>query len=194
MSKDKLKVVGFDPSLSNWGVVIGSYDKHTKQLVITDAYVIDSKPSKVKDVRTNSKDIMRAEDLYKESLRAMEDAIFVSAEVPVGSQTARAMASYGVCVGVVAALNFTLPVIQTTAEEGKILACNSKTASKADMIAWAMNKHPELPWKYHKDPKTGEQVITAKWAEHVADALASLYVMLETDEVKRTVNMLSILR
>lgn len=68
-----------------------------------------------------------------------KDVNMVVVEVPVGSQSARSMASYGICIGILASI--TKPMIQVTPTEVKMATVGSKTASKQDMIDWATSAY-----------------------------------------------------
>lgn len=170
----KIKVVGFDPSLRNWGIAVGTLDLDTGILTDVSLSVVDSEPPKTKQVRQNSKDLYTATVIADAALKAIQDAKAVFVEIPVGSQSARAMASYGLCVGVLGALNaINASVIEVTATEVKLAMTDNKNATKAEMIQAAVNMYPEV-----KFPSHGGK-ITAK-AEHVADALGAIHAGVNT--------------
>ncbi|TOK05746.1 hypothetical protein CGI28_24500, partial [Vibrio parahaemolyticus] len=136
----KLKVLALDPSLQNFGMVKGFIDIDDddfpftiEQMVLQESKGADKKTAKV--VRKNSDDIRRAKSLHKALHEMLKDVNMVFVEVPVGSQSARSMASYGICVGIIASIN--KPMIQVTPTEVKLAAVGCKTASKQDMIDWA---------------------------------------------------------
>lgn len=173
-SNKTLKVVGLDPSLRNWGLAIGAYDTETKQLTIQRVDVLNPVLSTGKQVRQNSLDLEAAHQLYKGAMAAVEDAHAVFVEVPVGSQSARAMASYGVCVGVLGAVRGEgMPFFEVTPTEVKLAGYGSKTATKQQMIEWAMAKHPEANWPMYK--QNGKSLVSEAKAEHQADAVAAIY-------------------
>ena len=104
-------------------------------------------------------------------------AIFV--EVPHGSQSARAMASYGVCIGVLGALRaMGIPFFEVNATEVKMAAVGNKTATKDEMIAWARLVHPEAPWPTYT--QKGVEYVSEAKAEHMADATAAIYAGVRT--------------
>lgn len=175
-----LQVVGCDPSLRNWGLVRGTYDPTTKQLRLSEIDVVNPVLPTGKQVRQNSLDLESAKQLYKHTLELAQTAQAIFVEVPVGSQSARAMASYGICVGVLGALRASgKPFFEVTPTQVKLAAVGSKTATKAEMIDWALAKHPEVRW-----PKA-----TAK-AEHMADAAAAIYAGVQTNEFKQLMELL----
>lgn len=186
---DHIKVVGMDPSLRNWGLAIGVLYPNGK-LVIDDLDVINPALPTGKQVRQNSVDIESGFQLYKGALAAAEGAHAVFVEVPVGSQSARAMASYGICVGVLGALRANgFPFFEVTPLEVKLAAVGSKTATKTEMIQWAIREYPEAPWPtYTKNGK--EQVSEAK-AEHQADAVAAIHAGLQCNAFKQLLPFLT---
>lgn len=166
----KLRVIGFDPSMSNWGIAAGTYDTDTKQLSLKTIEVIQTSKGQNKQVRTNSDDMDRSQQIVRELQKyidAKPHAVFV--EVPVGSQSAAAMKSYGVCVGILGALRAQgVPIYPLAPDVLKQHATGSKTASKADMINWAVTRYSQLDW-----PTLRGKVIASK-AEHMADAVAAV--------------------
>ena len=135
----------------------------------------------------NSEDLARAELLHKGAIAACEDRWMAFVEVPHGSQSARAMASYGVCIGVLAGVATTLPVIQVTASEVKMIGAGVKSATKEEMIEAAMARYPDAPWptKMVKGVKTP---IAGK-CEHMADAIFAIEAGLATDEFRQMIAM-----
>lgn len=169
-----LKVVGQDPSLRNWGLAIGTYDIDTKQISIQQLSVVNPVLPTGKQTRQNSLDLESAYQLYKGAIAAVEGAHAVFVEVPVGSQSARAMASYGTCVGVLGALRANgTPFIEVTPTEVKMAGYGTKTATKHQMIEWATKQHPAAPWPMYKSG--GQSIVSEAKAEHMADAVAAIY-------------------
>lgn len=155
---------------------------------VHDVSVINPVIPTGKQVRQNSLDLESAKQLCAAALAAAEgaDAIFV--EVPVGSQSARAMASYGICVGILGALRATgIPFFEVSPNEVKLSTVGKKTATKQEMIEWAMNAHPEANWPtYNRQGKL--QVSEAK-AEHMADATAAIYAGIATNEFQQLLRL-----
>ncbi|MEZ6841385.1 hypothetical protein ABVN80_15055 [Acinetobacter baumannii] len=110
-------------------------------------------------------------------------------EVPVGSQSARAMASYGICIGVLSSCP--LPLIQVTPTEVKLAGTGIKTATKGEMIEAAMNAHPEAKWPMRKIKGVLEPLSSN---EHLADATFAIKAGLDTDEFKSAIQMLKQLK
>ena len=182
-----ITIVGLDPSMNNFGMVKLTMNLDTGELTTPTLFLSESlDQSDSKSVRQNSKDLNTAKKHYHALKEFLIGADLVIAEIPVGSQTARAMASYGMCIGLLASIEASL--IQVTPSEVKIAATNSKTATKAEMIDWAFNKFPNANWTTTK--RSGNLVLTAK-NEHLADALAAVYAGLSTSEFKLAKAILS---
>lgn len=170
----QIPVAGFDPSLNSWGIAEGKLDLDDG--VLTDLVLETIEPEKKqgKQVRQNSVDLQRAEDL---SVRAIEVArrnkvIFV--ECPVGSQSASGMKAYGIVVGVLGAIRaLGVPVIEVTAMESKKIFTGDKNATKQKMIDMAVSLYPEANFPMYRGK-------VAVKAEHVADAIAAIHAGVRT--------------
>jgi len=187
-----LKILGMDPSLSNFGIVHATLNIETLKITPEAMYVLQTEPEKDKKVRKNSEDLDRCKILHKGAVEATEGRFLAFIEVPVGSQSSRAMASYGVSLGVIAAVANTMPIVQLTPSEVKMAGCGIKTATKGEMIDAMVAKYPNAPWPRYtqngKGFKKGD--IHAGEAEHIADALAAIEAGIATDEFRRTIAVL----
>lgn len=183
----KVEIASFDPSLRNWGCVSATLDLSTETVTITGMNLIETAEdaSAKKGVRQNSLDLASATSLSEGMREACLDKLIAFAEVPVGSQSARAMASYGICVGVLGGI--TIPLIQVTPAEVKKAAVGTSTATKREMIEWAVAKHPEAPWL---TLGKGEKMRYIDKNEHLADAVAAIYAGLKTAEFKSIIKIL----
>lgn len=182
-------VVGMDPSMNNWGISIGTLDLDTQKLQIQELSVINPVLPTGKQVRQNSKDIEAAKQLTTAAVEAIKKARVTFVEVPVGSQSARAMASYALCVGVLGALRAGgLQFIEVTPTEVKVAATGKASATKKEMIAWACTKHPEAKWPTYK--RNGTELISEGTAEHMADSVAAIYAGLRTNTFQQLINLL----
>lgn len=182
----QLILCGLDPSLSNFGMVKGSIDLESGHFDLTKMELTKTAPIKAKKkARKNSEDLHRARDLFNSMTAFLKGVDMVFVEIPVGSQTARAMASYGICIGVLASIG--IAMIQVTPAEVKIAATGNKTASKADMIDWATNTYPKADWLHRK--VNGEKVLTSA-NEHLADATAAIHAGVATDEFQQARTLL----
>ena len=192
MSQPRLiKVVGQDPSLRNWGLAVGTLDLDTQQLSVSFLNLTNPELSKGKQVRQNSLDLESAFQLYKGALAAADGAHAVFVEVPVGSQSARAMASYGICVGVLGALRANgIPFFEVTPTEVKLASVGNKTATKQEMIKWAMAAHPEANWPTYK--QNGTTMVSEAKAEHMADAIAAIYAGMSCNAFKQMLPFMAV--
>lgn len=170
---------GLDPSMSNTAIVAMSYPE---MKVLDRLLITTEKASTKKKVRASSDTIARAREIYEEAHRFVNghkhevDALLLAAETPSGSQSASGMKSYGLSCAIIG----TFPgAFEVTPEEVKLASVGTKTASKAEMIAWAMDLHPELEWYM----RGGKQV--AGKNEHLADAVAVIYAAMKTPEFQR---------
>lgn len=180
-----LKVLGMDPSLRNWGIAAGTLNTETGQLIVKHVNVIQALVPEGKTVRQNSKDLATAQQLMAGILPYLnEKPHLIFAEVPVGSQSARAMASYGVCVGVLGSIRaHGIPFFEVTPNEVKLATVGSKTATKEEMIAFALREQPTASW-----PMVRGKLSAAK-AEHMADAYAAIVAGLQTNEYRQLAAM-----
>lgn len=185
-----IQVVGFDPSLRNWGVVKGLLTVGKQNsLVLQSVDVINPELPKGKQVRQNSVDLEAAKQLCAAALTASQGAKAIFVEVPVGSQSARAMASYGICVGILGALRATgIPFFEVTPNEVKLAGFGKKTATKQEMIQWAMDLHPEANWPTYT--QKGQVLVSESKAEHMADATAAIYAGLASTSFQQMVPFL----
>jgi hypothetical protein len=170
----KLRLVGMDPSLRNWGLAGALFDPLTGEIEVTRLGIIQPVLPKGKQVRQNSIDLDASFQLYRDAVLYASEAHAVFAEVPVGSQSARAMASYGICVGVLGALRAKgIAFFEVTATEVKLATGLKKDASKKEMITWARAAHPATNWPLYS--RNGEVLVSEAIAEHQADAIAAIY-------------------
>jgi hypothetical protein len=189
-----LRIVGFDPSLRNWGVASGTLScaGGTQTITIDHLDVIQPVLPTGKQVRQNSLDLDAAAQLTVGALRFARDAHAVFVEVPVGSQSARAMASYGVCVGILGALRaLGIPFFEVTPTEVKVYATGKKTATKQDMIAWATTCHPHANWPTYS--KNNQVLVSEAKAEHMADAVAAIHAGIASNPFRQQLPFLDIL-
>lgn len=170
----KIPVVGFDPSLRNWGIAEAQLDLDTGILDTPSLSLVQPKDPEGKQVRQNSKDLHLAEQLAKRVMEVSSQAKAVFVEVPVGSQSARAMASYALCVGVLGAVRaMGIPLIEVTPTESKRIFTGNKVATKREMIEQAIEYYPEANFPMHRGR-------VADKAEHVADAIAAIHAGVQT--------------
>ena len=172
-----MKVLGIDPSLRNFGLAIATLDLKTMKYTVNSLALVETEAdNKNKQVRKNSTDLERCRVIFREMTDALQGVELVFCEVPVGSQSARAMASYGFCLGLLASIQ--TPLIQVTPSEVKMAATGDKNATKDEMIQWAVGAHPDAGWL-----RRGKSLIGKN--EHLADAVASIEAGLRSDQFKQ---------
>lgn len=170
----KIKVLGMDPSLRNWGLATGLLDLEAGTLTDLELDVIQPKETTSKQVRQNSKDLEIARILAEEIKPRVYGARAIFVEVPVGSQNARAMVSYGVVAGVLGTFAaHGIEFIEVTPTEVKKVFTGKKDASKELMISTAHRLYPHANWPMHKGQIAGK-------AEHMADAIAAIHAGVRT--------------
>lgn len=180
----KLTFVGIDPSLRNWGMVKVEFDTETKRVTPLGSLLVQ--PEQLNKGRTNTKDLFSAKQLFTATQDFIKDCDAVFAEVPHGSQSSRAMASYGICVGVLGSIqyNLSVPFIQVSANEVKQIIPVDKPQKK-DVIDWVLNRHQDFPFPYQT--KKGEKNIVMSKAEHLADAMVAIYAGMKTETFKQVI-------
>lgn len=184
-----LNLLGMDPSMSNWGLAACTYNTETGEVQVKHLDVITPIKPTGKQVRQNSIDLEAAQQLYAGVIEATPGAHAIFVEVPIGSQSARAMASYGMCVGILGGLRATgIPFYEITPTEVKMIATGSKTATKKEMIAWATSTNPEGNWPMNL--KNGVFTVTVGRAEHMADALAAVYAGIASNPFKQSIQLM----
>jgi len=186
-----------DPSLTNWGFASGEYSTNGGRPIIGTVGIFSPVASSSKQVRQNSKDLERASELSTSVFKLVDEirphVIFV--EVPVGSQSSRAMASYGICIGIIAALQATTnySIFEVTPTEVKVAAVGNRTATKQRMIDWATASYPTANWPMMT--RGGITSVVAGKAEHMADAVgaihAGLYKSTEFSKYLQTIKLLT---
>lgn len=181
----RIPVIGFDPSMRNWGMASGMLDLEDGTLHDLKLGVIKTKPAHQKDVRVVSQDLASAFITATEAFDAIKSAKIIFAEMPVGSQSASGMKGYGICVGIMAAMQVMKHrIIQVTPDEVKIALSGDKNASKTTMIQEAMRYYPEANWPMQKGK------VVAGTAEHMADAVGAIHAGVQTTEFTNIMNIL----
>jgi Holliday junction resolvasome RuvABC endonuclease subunit len=184
----QIPVLGMDPSLRNWGLASGMLDISNGNFVLNRLDLVQPQDIKSKQVRVNSNDLWLSEQLMRgimpHALRAK--AIFV--EVPVGSQNARSMASYGICVALLGALRAKeIQLIEVTATEVKVAMTGKKDATKEQMIAAATHAYRGATWPMHQGKYAAK-------CEHLADALGAIHAGVRTPVFKNLMQLITAAR
>lgn len=161
-----IKIIGIDPSFRNFGTARCTYDRNTTELTVESLRLISPPVIETSAIKKrNLDDLRRATHLYEGLLSVCEGMDLAVVEVPVGSQSARASVSYGVCIGILAACP--IPITVVTPIQVKKAGAGHREASKKDMIDWATTVYPDANWLMK-----GNKYLNAN--EHLADALAAI--------------------
>lgn len=180
-----IQVAGFDPSFTNWGIAEGQLDLDTGYLENVRLEIVSTEKGKAKQVRTNSDDLQRCEELARKALEVGRRCKAIFVEVPVGSQNASGMKAYGVVCGILGTLRAEgIQIIEVTPTEVKKTFTGNKNATKEQMIAQAVQLYPDANFPIHRGQ-------IASKAEHVVDALAAIHAGVSTPIFQ---NLLRILR
>lgn len=172
-----IPLVGFDPALANWGTARVLLDIDTMELEIESLVLTVTDKLASKQVRKNSDDLRRAQEIRGAMALGCTDRMYAFAEIPSGAQDANASRAFGIAVGVMASCP--IPLIQVQNFEAKLAAVGTKTASKQEMIEWATEKWPDAPWLRARGAANGK---FTNANEHLADAMAIITAGVRTTE------------
>lgn len=180
-----IRIAGLDGSKSNFGIALMNLDTDTLDLSVADLILIKTEKDQAKQVRKSSDNLLRAQIIAQGCEMALRGCATAFVEVPSGGQSYDAVLGFGIVIGIYASLR--IPVVEVSPSETKKAAVGTRTASKAEMIEWAMEKFPTAPWRLRK--LKGAMVPTAD-NEHLADAVAIAYAGLLTPSFKQTMAIL----
>jgi Holliday junction resolvasome RuvABC endonuclease subunit len=169
-----VRVASIDPALANFGMARLVLRLVDLKLGIERLTLIETEKRVNKVVRQNSDDLRRAQEITKAFHAEVAPCTVCFAEVPTGGQSARAVLSFGISIGILA--NCPIPLIQVQPFETKLATVGTKTASKEEMIEWAVGEFPNGPWLRNKAGKPLNK------NEHLADAVAVAYAGIRTDQ------------
>lgn len=185
----KITFAAMDGSLRNFGVAKMCYDTDTGELSVMDLFLTKTEKSKVKSVRASSDNLARSQSIASALKEQLKDCSIVFAEVPSGAQDAKAALSFGIVIGLYASIEPEL--IEVSPYETKLAAVGTKTASKQEMINWAVEKFPGAPWRTVK--RNGELQPTLD-NEHLADAVAIAHAGIKTPQFRQMTAMFNAVR
>lgn len=161
-----IRAIGIDAALANMGLVAVDIEPTTGDVKLVATLLVQTEKEAGKTVRKASDDLRRAH-LLSSALRAFcfeHGAVVAFAEVPSGAQSATAARALGIAVGVIGSCP--VPVFEVSQQEVKKAVAGSKTATKRQIIEWAVKKWPgQKFWKINK--ATGQPTNDN---EHLADA------------------------
>lgn len=179
----KVNITGFDPSLNNWGISHAKYNTETNELKILDGDVLRLK-SKDKNLKQNQKDLIHAKSLYSKLQTHLTNTHICCIELPIGSQSSRAMVSYAMCIGLIGSLMNQFPnvyfIFVSPYKVKQVVGTN--TTTKEEIIQWVTTKHPEYDL-----PKAKNQ------AEHIADSICTIYAgLINQPNLKEIINEINL--
>lgn len=177
-----MKIIGIDASLRNLGVVNGTLNLSTLEWKVDNLSLTITEKSKSKTVRKSSDDYDRCKLLHEALRERVKGVDIAFVEMPIGSQNAAAMLSYGAVISLIASLE--IPVIQVTPRAVKEAALNDKNATKEEMIAWAFKKFPDANWL----SRGGKLTLNN---EHLADACGAVNAGLNDSDFRALVAMMN---
>lgn len=182
----KIPVLGMDPSLRHWGLSEAILDLSDGVLTTPLGSIVEPEDLVGKNMRVNMNDQWLAEQLAGPVIEACKKAKAIFVEVPVGSQSARAMASYGICVGILGAVRaLKIPYFQVSANENKRIFTGNPHATKKQMINQLIEHYPSIILPQGKTKGSiGDK------AEHIADATASIHSGVNTPEFRTVLEIL----
>lgn len=179
---DTITVIGMDPSMTHWGYCRAQLDIESLEVTVEKIWTVITEKGKTnKQVRVSSDDLDRARTLSEALEIACQDAQIAFVEMPHGSQSASAMKSYAMCLGVLS--QCAIPVVQLKEQDLKLRTTGKKSATKRESITWAFEKHPDAGW----DMRRGEPQANN---EHVADAIAAIHAGLQDDQFHSALTIL----
>lgn len=177
-----VRVASLDPSFRNFGVARLVLKLETFQFGIESLHLIETEKDQGKQIRRNSDDLKRCQKIIREYHPLVTPCSVVFAEIPTGAQSARAATAFGIATALVASCP--VPVIQVQPTETKLATVGTKTASKEEMIEWAVETYPNAPWIRDKKGK----IINKN--EHLADAVAVAHAGVQTDQFEQLLALL----
>lgn len=184
-----LNLVGFDPSLSNWGMALGHYTVATQSLTLSGLHIEQTQKSARKTTRVNTSDLDRAQQLATAAMQAASEAHVIFVEVPHGSQSSRASVSYGICVGILACLRQQdYPFIQVSADDVKQATVGNSSATKQQIVDRAIKQYPALAWPTQTQKGKTNHILSK--CEHLADAIGAIEAGIQTQEFKQLIRTL----
>lgn len=185
----KIKFAALDGSLTNFGIAKLTYDTLTGELAVDDLTLVKTEKAKNKTVRVSSDRLRRSKEIADTLRQELNDAAVVFAEIPTGAQSSDAAFAFGIVVGLYASV--TTPLVEVSPSETKMAAVGTKTASKQEMINWAVEKFPDAPWRTVK--RAGQLQPTLD-NEHLADAVAIAHAGICTPQFKQMISMLNAMK
>jgi Holliday junction resolvasome RuvABC endonuclease subunit len=185
MSK-QMKVIGFDPSTSNFGMAQCALDVDTLEVTIENLILTKTESEKLKGVNKQSDDIRRAREIRAGMIAACEGYAIAISEIPFFSPAAYPAANFGAGLTVGVLASCPIPLIQVSPRDVKIAAVGHHQACKEEMMEWAFARYPNANWRTYK--RAGK-VIPTQDNEHLADAVATVLAGIKTQQFQQVLAM-----
>lgn len=179
----KIRILGIDPALANTGFCRAIYDVPTGMISVERFRLLHTERADHKQVRRSSDYLRRARDILGALREEAAGCALAVAEIPQGGQSAAAASALMLATGVLAACP--APLIEISPQEVKAVVRGRGGAAKvekAEVIEFALNRHPEAPWLRQNSR-------FLKKNEHLADALVAVYAGLRTPMFQQAVAM-----
>lgn len=181
----KVRVAGLDGSKRNFGIAIIDIDVDTLEMEVVDLVLIKTEKDQTKQVRKSSDNLARAQEIAIGLDAKLDSVSSAFVEVPSGGKSYEAVLGFGIVIGLYASLK--VPVIEVSPSETKKAAVGTRTASKQEMIDWAVAKFPAAPWRTRK---LYGAIVPTNDNEHLADAVAIVHAGINTPAFKQTIAIL----
>ena len=190
---DWITVVGMDPSFTHWGLCAAQISPKIDPgawcvKTLETATVVTAKGDGGKGVRVASDDLVRGRKLFNGVHDFLDkyDPKVIFVEVPHGSKSASAMKSAGICKGILSSIG---PFIELQAIDLKKVVTGKNSATKRQMVDWAVEKHPNVPWEYATRGKDKGKVHEGN-SEHIADAIIAIHAGLRDKQFQQLIELL----
>jgi Holliday junction resolvasome RuvABC endonuclease subunit len=182
-------ILSLDPSFANIGWCVASVDvAEAKILKMIDGGLISTEKSETKTIRRSSDDLRRANEIASGLRKIAQNVDMVFAEIPTGTQSARASWALGIALGCLTNLSPT-PLVEITPTMTKLASIGRKDASKEEIIEWAVGLYPDLPWITAR----GKSKLSPK-NEHLADSVGVLHAGLQHEDFRTYAGIMTRLR
>lgn len=192
MTAIRIPIIGIDAALRNMGFARGNVCLHQGRPVIeiTGLVLSQTQPDEKKTVRVSSSNLRCGQELHAVVQSLAATAQYVFAEIPTGAKSAKAAHGLGIAVGIMSSVPRG-KMIEVSPAEVKAAVIGRRTgqsATKEDIIRWAVARWPAAPWIRRKVKGKANEV--APENEHLADACAAIVAGVSTPEFQRIINAL----
>lgn len=185
----KVRIAGLDGSKTNFGIAIMDLDVETLELSVVDLILVKTSKDQNKQVRKSSDNLKRSQEIASTLPGALKNVTSCFLEVPAGGQSYDAVLGFGIVIGIYASIQgmLNVPTIEVSPSETKMAAVGTRTASKDEMIDWAVAKYPAAPWRTRK---LKGKLVPTNDNEHLADAVAICHAGILTPAFKQSIAIL----